>query len=577
MRFTRAFVKPSAAVTVGVAALLVAVALTPSPAGGVAVLTARPAPVFATPIELAPPSDGVAGPYNTYLNGVSCTSAGNCVAVGQYTDTAGGSPPMIITETGGVWGPAVRVALPADVITDPAALFSFLFDVDCTSAGNCTAVGAYTDNDGNSEPMVVTETAGVWGAGVALSLPANAMTAPGSQYAWLNQLDCPAPGGCVATGGYAATGSSMSSGGVIFSETGGVWAQGIQVVLPPNATPATSGPKNPAAGTVSMGGVSCLGVGQCVAEGAYTDTNFNSQPMISTETNGSWSPAIELITPGNAATAVTAQNAFMANLVCFSAGNCEAGGGYNDLHGNAQPVYYQQTDGVWRQGVELTLPANAATGAGEQSAYLNNFECTSPGNCAAVAAYNDTSGGGQPLAITETGGAWARGTEPPLPSNAAPTAGNQDANIYGLSCTSPGVCVAVGNYVDSDGNLQAMAYTTVPTLAITTTSLPAAKVGTRYSAVLAATGGTRPHTWAITAGSLPSGLSLDAATGAITGSPTASGTFHFTVTVRDTSPPQEASAALRITIEPAVETTTPAGSVTTAAATPVAGTPALTG
>ena len=67
---------------------------------------------------------------------------------------------------------------------------------------------------------------------------------------------------------------------------------------------------------------------------------------------------------------------------------------------------------------------------------------------------------------------------------------------------------------------------TAPT--ITTTSLPGGTVGTSYSQTLAATG-IAPITWAITAGSLPSGLTLDTSSGAISGTPTAAGTFNFTV------------------------------------------------
>ena len=86
-------------------------------------------------------------------------------------------------------------------------------------------------------------------------------------------------------------------------------------------------------------------------------------------------------------------------------------------------------------------------------------------------------------------------------------------------------------------------------LAISTTPLPAGSVGAGYSTVLAANGGTTAYSWSVSSGSLPAGLSLSAATGTISGTPTASGTFSFTVTVNDSSSPiQTKSVATSITI-----------------------------
>jgi len=89
-------------------------------------------------------------------------------------------------------------------------------------------------------------------------------------------------------------------------------------------------------------------------------------------------------------------------------------------------------------------------------------------------------------------------------------------------------------------------------LAISTTSLSAGVLGTPYSGFLAANGGTSPYTWSITSGSLPAGIGLVAGSGALTGTPTTSGTFNFTVAVSDGSTPiQSQSAALSITVAPA--------------------------
>ena len=64
-------------------------------------------------------------------------------------------------------------------------------------------------------------------------------------------------------------------------------------------------------------------------------------------------------------------------------------------------------------------------------------------------------------------------------------------------------------------------------------ALPGAIAGVAYSQVLAATGGTPPYLWSITAGGLPAGLSFDAGTATISGVPTLGGSFTFTAQVSD--------------------------------------------
>jgi hypothetical protein len=71
-------------------------------------------------------------------------------------------------------------------------------------------------------------------------------------------------------------------------------------------------------------------------------------------------------------------------------------------------------------------------------------------------------------------------------------------------------------------------------LSITTGTLPNASLNVSYSQTLGAAGGILPYSWALTSGALPKGLALSAA-GAISGTPAASGTFQFTVTVTDSA------------------------------------------
>jgi hypothetical protein len=111
-------------------------------------------------------------------------------------------------------------------------------------------------------------------------------------------------------------------------------------------------------------------------------------------------------------------------------------------------------------------------------------------------------------------------------------------------------------------------------LTITTASLPAGTITHPYSAAVAATGGATPYTWSATG--LPGGLSINSSTGAITGTPTASGTFPVTVTVTDsggTGNTQSAQANYNLTINALLTITTaslPPGTILHAYSTAVA-------
>lgn len=72
-----------------------------------------------------------------------------------------------------------------------------------------------------------------------------------------------------------------------------------------------------------------------------------------------------------------------------------------------------------------------------------------------------------------------------------------------------------------------------PTLGISPTVLTQPQVGIAFSQALNTTGGTAPYSYAVTAGSMPTGLSL--VSGVISGTPTTSGSYNVTVTSTDTN------------------------------------------
>ncbi len=80
-------------------------------------------------------------------------------------------------------------------------------------------------------------------------------------------------------------------------------------------------------------------------------------------------------------------------------------------------------------------------------------------------------------------------------------------------------------------------FTIVTSLTVTTTSLPQGTLGTAYSFQPLISGGTQPFTWSFSG--LPRGLSGNSSSGLISGTPTLTGTSSVTISVSDSSSPQQ--------------------------------------
>lgn len=156
--------------------------------------------------------------------------------------------------------------------------------------------------------------------------------------------------------------------------------------------------------------------------------------------------------------------------------------------------------------------------------------------------------------LTATGGVpgyvWTPNTgSTPLPDGLML---NQAGMIVGTPTTAGTKAITV-KVTDQAGATAIKTFTltiikpSVQPLAITTSTLHAGAIGVAYNATLEATGGTGTKSWSIAG--LPAGLKLNAATGAISGTPTSAGTSRFTVHVQDSdTPPQSAERPLTITI-----------------------------
>src|SRR5260370_532973 len=75
------------------------------------------------------------------ITSVSCTSAGNCSAGGAYIDSSNRVQAFVVSQTGGTWHTAIEVPGTAALNHEDAEITS----VSCASAGNCSAGGPYID------------------------------------------------------------------------------------------------------------------------------------------------------------------------------------------------------------------------------------------------------------------------------------------------------------------------------------------------------------------------------------------------------------------------------------------------
>jgi len=119
------------------------------------------------------------------------------------------------------------------------------------------------------------------------------------------------------------------------------------------------------------------------------------------------------------------------------------------------------------------------------------------------------------------------------------TAGNYS---FAIEASTTSGQTAIANY----------AFTVTSNFAIVNASpLPIATLHESYTYGFASANGSGPVQWAVTGGVLPPGMGMNS-NGTLTGTPSANGTYNFTVTATDSlSPtPDQASASFAITVEP---------------------------
>jgi hypothetical protein len=303
---------------------------------------------------------------------ISCTSPAACVAVGAYDYAGGGGDrdAYIAEEWGGTWVGAFAPTLPANAA---GARQASLSSVSCVSTGNCVAAGSYADKFGNTQIMVVTETAGSWGRAREIAAPRFAAK-PIS--AGASGISCYRRGTCVAVGGYvSASGTGLP---LTFTRSNGTWHRATKIGLPRNALTG----KNNGAGLSS---VRCAATGFCIAVGSYNTKSIGA--MMALAGSKGLSGRASQVT---ASPLAAGRHPFIADLnsvSCVSASRCVAVGSYEPKRGGSfQAMSMIWSKGRWGNARKILLPSGADTSS-NQIAGLSGVACVRTGYCAAVGGY----------------------------------------------------------------------------------------------------------------------------------------------------------------------------------------------
>jgi hypothetical protein len=318
--------------------------------------------VGAAPPPTLGPATEISAPGGGYFNGVSCTDATDCTAVGGDDN----GQPIYATETAGVWGLVTEVG-----ILGGGGSFN---GVSCTDASDCTAVGIDYRDD---QPFYATETAGVWGAPTDVTVVAGGGSF--SSVSCTDASDCTAVGGddngqpiyatesaghwgavtevTDAYGGFfygvsctdatdcTAVGGDDNGQPIYATESAGSWGTPTEVTIPTGDGFFTS--------------VSCTDATDCTAVGY----DYDGEPIYATESAGSWDTPTELTDP---------YGGYFGGVSCTDATDCTAVG----YDYNGQPIYATETDGVWGTATEVPAPGGGG--------YFTSVSCTDAIFCTAV-------------------------------------------------------------------------------------------------------------------------------------------------------------------------------------------------
>ena len=325
-----------------------------------------------------------------WLNGVSCTSASFCMAVGHYWHPSGwvNNRALVYRFTGAQW--IQRTVALSEGYTGP-----YLSGVSCTASTACTAVGyAVATKSGDSVPFAVRWNGSAWSQ-QELAPPEGSL---GSE---LLGVSCLSQDECVAVG-------TMKNSAGAWVNYSARWSDGTWNSL---QTPTS----NESTHSV-IAGVSCGSQTSCMAVGWY-DTGKGAKPFslaLANSPSGGWS-----LQP-------RAWYGVFEGVTCTSAEFCMAAG----------EAYGPPAVETWN-GAQWTVAA-APELSDVTDGSLKGVSCVSPMDCTVV-GYGLSKDQETTVTLAErwNGASWTEET--------TPREGERASELTGVSCVAPSECTAVGS------------------------------------------------------------------------------------------------------------------------------------
>lgn len=365
--------------------------------------------------EAVPGTEALNTGLNAVTTAVSCSSPGNCVAVGYYAYLYGksgvGTAGFVDNQVNGVWGTARPVpALSSD------AHFAQLNAVSCAPAStaaarkaglNCVAAGVSDRSPTTTAGFTLAEVNGTWGT----------VRPVGSA---VTSVSCPFRGTCGIGGYYVGTGGHRQA--FVANEVSGTWRTAQEV---PGTSTLNAG------GDASVTSVSCPATLACAAAGTYQPKKGPEQLFVVSESAGQWKTAIQL--PGSAKL-VTASGSTIGEVSCASATVCEVGGTLQTATATTRGFLASETSGQW--SALSVVPGGLAS-------KINALSCPAPGYCAAGGQLANSNPDDLPdavIVLDEAAGHWGR----PVVLHNGTSIFSGTESVTAISCPAPRDCGAGG-------------------------------------------------------------------------------------------------------------------------------------